>query len=361
MGLAEMLLGSQNPFAQFVAGNRNAIRGAGAGLASGPDFGQGLANAAMYANQGAAADDAYALTLKEKADREAQMQKSIDYLRSSNPKLAELVAAGMDPNQAFGTILEGFKPTPAPNPTDDIQEYQFALSNGFNGSFADWMTSNKGGVNVNLGPNGIDYGNPGDGLVWKRDPQNNVVLDERGAPIAIPYQGGKAWIAEQNAAAAGEKTDLREDTKANVVVQDIDRALTGIAANPALTTGVGAQLTSGLGGSPAKNVAELIGTVKANAGFAELQAMREASPTGGALGNVTEREIAYLQSTIGSLEQSQEPVQLADNLKRVKNAYLDIIHGVGKGPARERLSFEGGGAPGSTVSAEVQALLDKYK
>jgi hypothetical protein len=110
MGLAELFLGSKNPFAQFVAGNRNAIRGVGMGLASGPDFGQGLANAAMYANQGASQDDAYALTLKEKADREAQLQKSIDYLQSTSPEMAGLVAAGMDPNQAFEELLARSRP-----------------------------------------------------------------------------------------------------------------------------------------------------------------------------------------------------------------------------------------------------------
>jgi hypothetical protein len=109
-GLAELFLGSQNPIAKYIGSNRQAVRGAFAGFGQGTDFGSGLANAAMYANQGAAADDAYALTLKEKADREAQMQKSIDYLRSSNPKLAELVAAGMDPNQAFAQMLDEMQP-----------------------------------------------------------------------------------------------------------------------------------------------------------------------------------------------------------------------------------------------------------
>jgi hypothetical protein len=117
MGLAELFLGSKNPFAQFVAGNRNAIRGVGMGLASGPDFGQGLANAAMYANQGASQDDAYATAAKEKAEREAKLQQSIDYLKSTSPEMAGLVAAGMDPSQAFEEILARSRPK-APTPMD---------------------------------------------------------------------------------------------------------------------------------------------------------------------------------------------------------------------------------------------------
>ncbi len=83
--------------------------------------------------------------------------------------------------------------------------------------------------------------------------------------------------------------------------------------------------------------------------------MRSASPTGAALGSVTERELALLQSTIGNLEQSQDDVQLKDNLRRVKNTYLDIIHGEGKGPEREKLTFQEKAGPikidGYTIKA----------
>lgn len=125
MGLAELFLGSQNPIAKYIGANRQAVRGAFTGFGQGTDLGSGLANAAMYANQGAAADDAYALTLKEKADREQQMQKSIDYLRSSNPKLAELVAAGMDPNQAFAQMLDEMQPASAPEAPSSVREWEY--------------------------------------------------------------------------------------------------------------------------------------------------------------------------------------------------------------------------------------------
>jgi hypothetical protein len=67
--------------------------------------------------------------------------------------------------------------------------------------------------------------------------------------------------------------------------------------------------------------------------------MRQASPTGGALGSVTERELDLLQNSMGSLEQSQSKAQFLHNLRRVKNIYHDVIHGPGNGP-REKLSYE---------------------
>ena len=220
-----------------------------------------------------------------------------------------------------------------------------------------------GGVTVNLGENGIDYGDPGAGLAWARNPDGTVKMDERGAPIALPFQGGKPYadmLAGQEAEAAA---DQYQGTQADIVTTDIDRALDQIEGNPLLTTGMGAQLTSWAGGSPAANVEGLLNTVSGNIGFDKLQAMRETSPTGAALGNVTEKELTLLQSTLGSLSQKQGDGQLADNLKRVKNVYLDIIHGPGQGPVREQLSYESegqqrgaGGAARPTTEAEYNAL-----
>jgi hypothetical protein len=66
----------------------------------------------------------------------------------------------------------------------------------------------------------------------------------------------------------------------------------------------------------------MLTTIKANVGFDELQAMREASPTGGALGQVSEQEIAFLQALLGDLEQSRDPTIFMYNMERL-NTFLD--------------------------------------
>src|SRR5690606_17174423 len=67
-------------------------------------------------------------------------------------------------------------------------------------------------------------------------------------------------------------------------------------------------------GTAASDLRKDIGTLQAIAGFDELNAMRASSPTGGALGNVTERELAFLQSVVRNIETSQSPEQLRRNL-----------------------------------------------
>ena len=91
-------------------------------------------------------------------------------------------------------------------------------------------------------------------------------------------------------------------------------------------------LLSRVGGTDANNLRSQLATIKSNIGFDKLQSMREASPTGGALGNVSEKENEYLQSVLGNVEQSQSPEQLKKNLLRLREAYLDIVHGIGNRP-----------------------------
>ena len=102
----------------------------------------------------------------------------------------------------------------------------------------------------------------------------------------------------------------------DVVIENIDKALN---AADGYTTGFSGAITSNIPGTKAYDLSQTLATVKANLGFDKLQAMRDASPTGGALGQVSEMENRLLQSVWGSVEQSQSPAQLKKNLQDIKN------------------------------------------
>lgn len=114
-----------------------------------------------------------------------------------------------------------------------------------------------------------------------------------------------------------------EDTilKSDIVIRKVDKALE--QAN-LFTTGFAGWLTGRIPGSPAFNLEKTIDTVKAITGFEELKRMKEASPTGGALGQVTVREIEFLQSVIASLDKEQSEPQLRENLGQVKELYQNL-------------------------------------
>jgi hypothetical protein len=87
--------------------------------------------------------------------------------------------------------------------------------------------------------------------------------------------------------------------------------------------------------SDARKLANKIKTIKANLGFNELQQMRDASPTGGALGQVAVQEIEFLQSTIDALDQLESSEDLLSAFKNIEIHYQNWLDAVnGRNPSR---------------------------
>ena len=126
--------------------------------------------------------------------------------------------------------------------------------------------------------------------------------------------------AESQSGDAAKKAEARKEfamNTANNVISTIDGAL-GLVGYT--TTGPGS-LLSGVSGTPARDLAAQLETIKANLGFDRLQQMRDMSPTGGALGSVAVQELTALQSTVSSLDQGQSPAQLKASLAKIKSHY----------------------------------------
>jgi hypothetical protein len=118
------------------------------------------------------------------------------------------------------------------------------------------------------------------------------------------------------------------------------------------TTGVGSYLSL-LPGTSAKELSTVLGTIKARLGFDQLQQMRAASPTGGALGNVSNRELASLEGAVASLDQGLSPKALRENLKQIETSYkIWQESAMGKLPAERR--------PESKTDTSADALVNKY-
>jgi len=103
-------------------------------------------------------------------------------------------------------------------------------------------------------------------------------------------------------------------------------------------TGFIGNALSYVAGTPAHDVASMIEQVEANIGFDRLQKMRDESPTGGALGSVSEKELGFLKSSLASLRQSQSREQFMYNLQRVKEHYQKATQAID----RQRQAYQGG-------------------
>lgn len=135
-----------------------------------------------------------------------------------------------------------------------------------------------------------------------------------------------------------------------------DRTITAaddlIKETSPLTTGV----IGGVGGKlvgPARDYAAKLNTLAANIAFNALQEMRSASKTGGALGQVSDREGQLLSSVLGSLDQFQSPGQMIEQLKQVKASAERWKNAVKLSQAGAGIDMQGSHSPaGPTVGTE---------
>lgn len=135
---------------------------------------------------------------------------------------------------------------------------------------------------------------------------------------------------------AADKEEKKQAAKdfainhASKVVQDVAAANSLVSGTTAGLTGKGASF---IPGTDAYNLQQRLLTIKANLGFDRLQQMRDASPTGGALGQVAVQELQALQATVGSLELGQSKEELKKNLDKIDLHYNNWLKTVGGTPA----------------------------
>jgi len=227
------------------------------------------------------------------------------------------------------------------------------------------LSQTKAGTTVNVGPTGAPVGNPPKDTAWARDDQGNVKLDDRGVPIALPIQGTKLF--DQTSKVSGQEEKVEEETivTSGVVIGNIDKIRKRMENSFLPTTGIFGQALRNVGGTAAFDIKALISPIQASIGFDRLQRMRDASPTGGALGQVSERELDLLMSTLSSLDQAQTEGQFLQALGQVEKRYTDIIEKFNAYPEEAmkaagysplNISASGGGPTG----ASDDDLLKKY-
>jgi hypothetical protein len=324
------------------------LQGVGAGLLTGRNVGEGLGQGLILAqqigDQRADNDRQQERIDRENARFDYTMQRDVKADQAAQDQLAQFNATidGLsipDDQKAFlkamGPGSASFKDMyPVADPVKGI-EIGGKLVDPITGrEIADYSdaemllrTASAPKTTVNMGPTGIDYGDPEKGLAWARNPDGTVRLDERGAPIALPYQGGSVYSAEQQAAQKQAGSDATKQQTATIVTQDIGRARDLVKGATLPTTGLVGNFLKDVGGTEANDVRALVQTIRANVGFDKLQDMRANSPTGGALGPVSDAENALLQSTLGNLEQSQTKEQFIQNLNRLETIYDQVING----------------------------------
>jgi hypothetical protein len=168
------------------------------------------------------------------------------------------------------------------------------------------------GTNVSI----TNEGKPREDFQFVRDDQGRVVSEQ-----VIP--GSKTDMELQEEA---EKKKLARVNLVNKFDQNVGLVnATMDLVNPITASGAGQKIGEFVQewGVPNKagQLSSMLKTVKAKIGFDTLEQMRQVSPTGGALGQVSERELDFLQNALVPLDQNVGEDMLKDSLDTVRKAY----------------------------------------
>jgi hypothetical protein len=175
-----------------------------------------------------------------------------------------------------------------------------------------------------------------------RPPSGMVIEQTKDGGFRVVQGAGAVGRQEQAAQAAKEQGVER----ATMGTQEIGRALkvldSGVMQGSGpLASFYRAGASKFVKGTPEYKLAnDFIAPIKSMLAFNELNKMRMASPTGGALGNVAKFETDMLQQSAGQLDiDKTDPQTLRENLMRLQEKYLDVIHGSSE--QRRKLLQEG--------------------
>lgn len=166
--------------------------------------------------------------------------------------------------------------------------------------------------------------------------ERKLGLAEKQASInASNASAANSWA---NADKTRYETNLLKNPTSNPQTQQVEKAdvaLTKVKEaqkmlNASLTpTGLLGRITRNLPGSQGYTLNQTVSTIKNVMSLTELQKMRDASKTGGALGNITEGELELLSNQVASLDIGQDKKTLVNNLGQVQTNYVNLLNKMG--------------------------------
>lgn len=325
-------------------------------------IGQGMLNARALRDQQqreiALADREEAKKQAELAKQQAEQARQIEYLDRMSPELADAARNGfMTPQEAYTAFR-----------TDKAKGVNRKLETFPDGTVA-WVYPDTGDVE----PVG-NYAKPQDAnsAIGKlaQDFENGLINEEQYkqgladmAPkgMTIESDGSGGFRMVQGVGVGSEVADAKasnQATSTSVITTAAQRAREAAKARDFGEFGQG--IVSKIPWTDAAEVARQVEVLTANAKIENLNAMRAASKTGGALGSVTEKEAVMLADKTGALDPSS-PTFLRD-LDDYELTLLRTVHGYEAGTQifeQSKGVSPAAGQPSAEVSPDLSGMSDE--
>ena len=166
--------------------------------------------------------------------------------------------------------------------------------------------------------------------------------------------------AEKNKKAMGMPSAVYKQAALTAITDIKGRLANESGFNPFdNNTGLFGYAMSHVAGTDAHDTANAIDTIEASIGFDRLQNMRDNSPTGGALGQVSNIELALLRKSLGSLKQSSSRAQFIKNLNSIETQYKKAVAAV-EAQQREWYRMQGVDVPEPKNNSAEPAVVGGY-
>lgn len=279
----------------------------------------------IYEQQVQAGDPMRQLELQKAQLELAQLQNPTDAPPEDfTARMFTLNALGIDPQSDEGKayVLTGKLPEPpepgfAPMSAEEVQGLGLPPGSYQRGPNGEIKQIGGSGTNVTVNNGSGEVGTIPQGYELFTDPAT-------GARSMRPIPGGPEDSAKADAAKASGAA-----IASDVVTTAADRALA--ANSERLVGGLPGAIAAYNPSSANAEVYRQVDVLTANAKVENLQAMRNESPTGGALGSVTEKETQMLADQAGALNPASPNFER--DLKDYTRNLLRIIHGDEAGTA----------------------------
>lgn len=152
--------------------------------------------------------------------------------------------------------------------------------------------------------------------IYLRNQDGSLQIGEDGLPTAVPIPGGPAdpTIKDQIAAENYKRAK-------GAVISQLDFIQDAVERNPHFNTGFLASALRHLPGTEAHDVHNSLNTIRSNVGFDRLRDMRAASKTGGALGQVSNKELTLLVDSLAPTSQTVSADRFLEAMNIIRRIY----------------------------------------
>lgn len=223
---------------------------------------------------------------------------------------------------------------PPPASTDDIIEYERAKADGFEGNLVDYMTAiRRAGASNNTN---IVGGAP-QGAFIADEKRGIMAIPDPSSPNGLRYEAIPGSPADREAkqeTAQGENKDRQSKLKMGTTLESINLNIKAAEENFLPVAGiVGDIRRTGVGrvftGDSAVDFENRTSQITTSAALAEVQNMRDNSPTGGAVGQLTDAEREAIGNSVTALNSSTSEPEYVRAAKAYRELMLNIAYGEG--------------------------------